>query len=96
MIDIECEALIPCSKVPEWCGHHLGQTVNRSTVHRWRVRGSRGARLETILAGGRRYTSHEALVRFFSAATASGNHAVANVLKKATPHAEEFLDREGI
>jgi hypothetical protein len=35
-----------------------------STVIRWALRGLRGVRLETILVGGRRYTSVEAIERF--------------------------------
>jgi len=44
-----------------------------STLHRWRLRGIRGVRLETILIGGVRYTSREALQRFFNATTAIAN-----------------------
>lgn len=35
-----------------------------STLHRWRLRGIRGVRLETCLIGGSRYTSKEALQCF--------------------------------
>ena len=35
-----------------------------STLHRWRLRGVRGVKLETVLIGGRRFTSEEALRRF--------------------------------
>ena len=42
-----------------------------STLHRWRLRGIRGVKLDTILIGGRRYTSREALQRFFAATTLS-------------------------
>ncbi|MGD0896640.1 MAG: DUF1580 domain-containing protein [Thermoguttaceae bacterium] len=44
-----------------------------STLHRWRLRGVRGVRLETCLIGGRRFTSREALERFISATTAAAN-----------------------
>jgi hypothetical protein len=47
---------------------HLG--VHTCTVHRWRLRGVRGVRLETIVIGGRRVTSHEALTRFAAACSA--------------------------
>jgi hypothetical protein len=43
-----------------------------STLHRWRKRGIRNQRLETLLIGGKRCTSVEALERFFAAATAAG------------------------
>jgi hypothetical protein len=38
-----------------------------STLHRWRLRGVRGHRLESILVGGSRYTSQQAITRFISA-----------------------------
>ena len=37
---------------------------NISTLHRWRLHGVRGIKLESVLIGGRRYTSIEALERF--------------------------------
>ena len=42
-----------------------------STIHRWRLRGVRGIKLETLLVGGRRFTSREALERFSAAITAA-------------------------
>ena len=54
-----------------------------STLHRWRLRGVRGVKLETCLIGGRRYTSREAVERFSTAATAAANH---NPLPVCTPH----------
>jgi hypothetical protein len=47
-----------------------------STLHRWRQRGIRNQKLETLLVGGRRCTSIEALERFFAAATAAGVHVI--------------------
>lgn len=41
-----------------------------STLHRWRLRGVRGVKLETCLVGGRRFTSREALERFAARTTA--------------------------
>ncbi|HUY36404.1 MAG TPA: DUF1580 domain-containing protein [Pirellulales bacterium] len=40
-----------------------------ATVWRWYRHGLRGQRLETIVVGGRRYTSREALARFVAATT---------------------------
>jgi hypothetical protein len=37
------------------------------TLWRWRTSGCRGHRLETILFGGRRFTSREAITRFLRA-----------------------------
>jgi len=44
-----------------------------STVVRWGTKGVRGVLLETILVGGRRFTSHEAIERFIAAVTAAAN-----------------------
>ena len=101
MIDIVNEQMIPLSKVPGWCGKHIGHRVNRSTVHRWRLRGARGNKLETVLIGGRRYTSQEALLRFFDDTTASEDGAGspqrhAHQRKREIEDAEAYLKSEGI
>jgi hypothetical protein len=44
-----------------------------STLQRWRLRGVRGVKLETILVGGRRVTSQEAIERFAAATTAAAD-----------------------
>jgi hypothetical protein len=44
-----------------------------SSLHRWRLRGVRGVKLETVLVGGRRFTSHEALERCAARATAAAD-----------------------
>lgn len=54
------------SKVP-------GGPVHVSTMHRWRQKGCRGVRLETFLRGGVRYTTLEAIERFFAATTAAAD-----------------------
>ena len=41
------------------------------TIYRWCRNGIKGIRLETLLIGGRRYTSAEALDRFAAAVTAA-------------------------
>jgi hypothetical protein len=46
-----------------------------STGYRFITKGSRGILLETILVGGRRYTSRQALRRFVTAVTNAANRA---------------------
>jgi hypothetical protein len=46
-----------------------------STPWRWSRRGLRGIRLESVLIGGTRYTSSEALQRFVDAVTAASERA---------------------
>ena len=41
-----------------------GKRLSLATLHRWRLHGVRGVRLETILIGGLRYVSREAISRF--------------------------------
>lgn len=42
-----------------------------STVWRWINRGVRGVKLETVMVGGRRFTSREAIARFNERITAA-------------------------
>jgi hypothetical protein len=51
----------------------LPSKPNISTIHRWRLKGIRGIKLETVLIGGRRHTSVEAIERFAAATTAVAN-----------------------
>ncbi|MDA1230307.1 MAG: DUF1580 domain-containing protein [Planctomycetota bacterium] len=45
----------------------IDRRLSLATLHRWRMTGVRGVRLETILIGGLRYTSREAIGRFIVA-----------------------------
>ena len=60
MIDIEFEQLRLLSKAsPDVPGHpHV------STLIRWALRGVKGVQLDTVVVGGRRFTSLEAIQRF--------------------------------
>jgi hypothetical protein len=51
-----------------------GKGLHIGTLHRWRIQGLRGTRLESIKIGGQWYTSLEALQRFFDAVS-HGGHA---------------------
>lgn len=75
MIDIHSETVIPLSRVP----HHVprnpdsGNRIHSSTAWRWVQRGIRGIRLESILIGGKRYSSLEKLDAFIAATTAAAD-----------------------
>ena len=71
MIDHECEELLTLTAATK----SLPGGPNVSTLWRWRTAGVRGVKLETILCGGRRMTSREALARFFAATTAAADGA---------------------
>lgn len=44
-----------------------------STLHRWRLKGVKGVKLDTVVVGGRRFVTREALERFVQATTAAAN-----------------------
>jgi hypothetical protein len=56
-----------------------GNGVNSATVWRWAMTGCKGVRLESAIVGGIRYTSREALERFFAATTAAADGIAAPV-----------------
>ena len=78
-----------------------GGPVHVSTVHRCALKGVRDIRLETFLRGGIRYTTHEAVARFFAATTAAAdgqstpNRTIAR-RKRDVDQAEAELEAAGI
>jgi hypothetical protein len=66
-IDINSETLRTFAEA----ARRLPHPVHISCLHRWRLRGIRGVKLESVLLGGRRYCSDESLERFFTAVTAA-------------------------
>jgi hypothetical protein len=76
MIDTSAEQPIPLSLAARETPNRQGERgVNVATVWRWSLRGIRGCKLETILIGGQRMTSREALQRFFVATTAAADRS---------------------
>ena len=65
MISIETEHLLTlaeaCTLLPR---RRAGKKCAVSTLHRWRLRGIRGVRLESAMLGGIRMTSVQAIQRF--------------------------------
>lgn len=61
MIDIRLEELLPFS---EAAGKYPGGAVHVSTLHRYRLRGVGGQKLEAVFVSGRWRTSTEAVERF--------------------------------
>lgn len=66
-IDIDRETLI---HFPEARSAFPGKRVSLATLHRWRLHGSRGVKLDTVAVGHLRYTSAEAIGRFIRAQNA--------------------------
>jgi hypothetical protein len=69
MIDIATEDMVSLTEAAKT----LPSRPDQSTLWRWRNRGVRGVRLETVLVGGRRMTSRQALNRFFAAVNAAAD-----------------------
>lgn len=67
-IDVESETLIDFASAAR---ELPGRAVCIQTLHRWRLRGVRGAKLESCIIGGRRFTSREAVARFIAGQNAS-------------------------
>ena len=75
--------------------------VHISTIYRWYMRGVRGIKLETAMAGGRRVTTLEALGRFFEGTTAAADGApppsrTAKQRRRAIDQANKTLADAGI
>lgn len=102
MIDSRKEHLLTLSAAArDIPNRNSGRGVNVSTVWRWTLRGIRGVKLDTILVGGIRYTSHEAMQRFFAATTAAANgqavlSRTADQRQKQIEAAERELAKHGI
>jgi hypothetical protein len=87
MIDVENEKLITFAQATKI----LPGRPNITTVWRWRNRGCRGIKLETVLSGGRRFTSVEALRRFQERVTAAAD---GEPIRSETPtQRQRMIDR---
>ncbi len=65
MIDIEKETLITMNDVClMFPGRAASKRISLSTVWRWTLRGHKGVMLDSIVVGGKRYTSKQAVQRF--------------------------------
>jgi hypothetical protein len=74
MIDRDTERLMTLTAAARTIpSRKEGSGVAPSTLWRWHVRGVRGVRLETLLVGGLRFTSNEAIKRFFERSTAAAD-----------------------
>ena len=101
-IDAVNETLINFSDLSSWTESNLGRRVSPSTCHRWRLRGCRGVRLETLLVGGIRVTSVEALQRFFERSTRAQDgqplteNPSCHIDQVSHQKANEYLENEGM
>lgn len=74
--------------------------LSLATLHRWRLNGVRGVKLETVLIGGLRYTSREAIDRMIAAQNADDAPAVPMITptqrRKQSEAARTELERIGV
>ncbi|MBK8975073.1 MAG: DUF1580 domain-containing protein [Planctomycetes bacterium] len=77
-IDVEQESILTLAEAARYLPiRRRGKPVHVNTLRRWASRGLRGQRLETVLVGGVRCTSKEALGRFIVRCTAVGRGTMA-------------------
>jgi hypothetical protein len=95
MIDINCEKLLHLVEVPK----SIPGRPHISTVIRWWRHGVKGVRLETVVVGGRRYTSFEAVQRFISRLnnpSDESNVPLPKQRQKEIARADQRMDAEGL
>jgi len=76
-IDVQTETLISFNDARS--AFRDGRRKSLATLHRYRLNGVRGVKLETVLIGGLRYTSEEAVDRFIAALNADDAPSVLSV-----------------
>lgn len=99
MIDTEAETVISFADARS-AFPGIDRRLSLATLHRWRLNGVRGVRLETALIGGLRYTSKEAISRFIAAQNADDAPAVPAITpsqrRKQSEAARAELQRMGV
>lgn len=90
MIDISRESLLTFSEAAA----SLPGKPNVSTIHRWRLRGCRGVKLESTLIGGVRYTSQESLQRFCNRVTAAADGTLQSKARTSSQRERAILRAE--
>ena len=68
-IDLSSEDIFPVSEAPQ----HIPGHPSKASVWRWVLKGVGGVKLESILIGGKRFTSAESIQRFCDRRTAAAD-----------------------
>lgn len=90
MIDVRIESLIPLDEAAKLAPGYHGRCASEATVRRWIRVGMRGVVLESVIAGGRRCTSRDAIQRFFTRLTEARDTPVGRYRRRTTrPTADE-------
>ena len=96
-IDVELETLLTFEDART--AFPGDKRLSLATLHRWRLNGVRGVKLETVLIGGLRYTSREAISRFIAQQNAAEVPAAAitpSQRRKQSEAARVELERIGV
>ncbi|NQT21636.1 MAG: DUF1580 domain-containing protein [Planctomycetes bacterium] len=92
MINLQQEHILTfreaASKLPR---RRAGRNCSISTLHRWRLKGVRGVRLETGMLGGIRVTSAEAIQRFMDRITGESEDKAAQPIRETSALQEREL-----
>jgi len=78
-IDFDKERPLTLAEVPRYVPKRGGKKVHYSTVYRWTTKGARGRILESVMVGGIRYTTIEAVRRFLAAKPTSATVTTAGL-----------------
>lgn len=73
MIDARAETLLAPKQACRVVPGRTGRGISLATLWRWMSKGRRGVALESVLVGGARYTSMEAIARFIAACNGGQN-----------------------
>ena len=95
-IDLMKETVFPVTEAPK----HIPGCPSLASVRRWVLNGVGGNKLESILIGGKRFTSAESIQRFCDRRTAAVDGESPSVgsprqRERAIEYAERELDRNG-
>lgn len=75
MIDLSNETVFPVTEAPK----HIPGRPSQASVWRWVLKGIGGVKLESILIGGKRFTSEESIQRFCDRRTAAADGTITPV-----------------
>ena len=97
VIDFQAETIIT---IGEACKAFPPNGISDATMARWIQKGVKGVKLETLLIGGRRVTSREAIARFIARQNADDAPAIPAVTRaqrqRQSEAARQELERIGV
>ncbi len=89
MIQTESESLIALRDVPAHIEKLTGNRPHIASIYRWINTGIASVTLESLLIGGKPFTSKEALNRFWEASTKAKKNRHSNAVKAGISQAQQ-------